>query len=120
MFGRTQERELKWAREQFPLFALRSDSEVRRILSEAQKQVGTARAVITIVGFAAGGLLAGWVNARWFAEALPQGLQITLLFVAGSLLGMAGGIAAEHVLRRRIEMIANGRPGARGGSRVHG
>lgn len=120
MFGRTQERDLKWAREQFPLFALRSDSEVRRILSEAQKQVGTVRSVITIASSIVGFLLASLINENWLADTVPQGWQITLLVVAGGLLGMAGVLAGEHVLRRRIEIIANGRPDARGGSRVHG
>lgn len=117
---RTQERDLKWAREQFPLFALRSDREVRRIVSEAQKQVGTARGVITVAGSVAGFLRASWINENWFAETVPEGWKIAFLAVVAGLLGMAGGIAGEHLLRRRIEMIANGRPDAPGGSRVHG
>lgn len=112
MFKRPEERDLEWAREHLPLLTLRRDREVLRIVKEARDQVSKARVVITIAGVGGGYLLADWVQKSWLARSLSEGGEIIFLAVASGLFGMVGGIASEHLVRRRMEMIANGRPGA--------
>jgi len=105
--NQAEQRDLRWAREQFPLLARRSDTEVLHIVKEARERLGFAARGVSVSGGVAGFLLGFWIEQKWLTDALPEPggvvFALAMSFVAGGVIHLIG----QGMLRRRIETVAS-------------
>jgi len=104
---RSDQHDLEWAREQFPLLARRGDAELLRIVREARGQLWLMTRAIVIAGGVAGALGADWIKEHWLAGAFSESGGFVFIVTAAGLVGYAVSVAIEHVLRRRIDSIVS-------------
>lgn len=105
MSKKSDQRDLEWARAQFPLLARRSDAEVLRLVKEARDQLGVISKFTGVGGAGLGFLLGFWMEQRWLPEAFSGPVEAAIPIVASVLVGYASGIASEQLVRRRVEAI---------------
>ncbi|NGX17556.1 hypothetical protein [Wenzhouxiangella sp. XN24] len=107
MSKRSDQHDLKWAREQFPMLARRGDAELLRIVKEARGQLWLMTRAIVVAGGVAGALLAEWIKEHWLTEMFSDSGGFVFMVTAAGLVGYAISVAIEHVLRRRIDSIVS-------------
>lgn len=109
MSKKSDQRDLEWARAQFPLLARRSDAEVLHVVTEAREQLGSVAKFIAIGGGVLGFLLGSWAEKQWLPEAISGPVESVVPILAAALVGYASGIASEQLVRRRVETMLRAR-----------
>lgn len=105
MSKKSDQRDLHWARQQFPLLARRSDAEILRLVREARDQLGLISKFTGSSGAVLGFLLGFWVEQQWLPETFSGPVESVVPILAAALVGYASGVLSEHLVRRRVETI---------------
>jgi len=105
MSKKSDQRDLAWARAQFPLLARRSDDEVLSLVRRAREQLGLISKFTGASGAGLGFLLGYWAEQQWLPETFSGPVESVVPILAAALVGYASGVLSEHLVRRRIETI---------------
>ncbi len=102
------ERHVRWAESNLPVLRMYGSAQVRRIVRQALDEVGETRKLITYLGGLAGSIAGFAISLLLIDSATSGTYAIVLAAVVAGLLAYLPSRWADHLLHRRIALIATG------------